>query len=159
MNPIYSQSAKALANGIRIFLLIAIGLGMAERLHAQSWTNTTLSAGQRAVSLVNAMTFSEMAAMVSGGISGGYAGVIPANTRLGIPTLYLQDGPAGVADGANNVTAFPAPITIAASWDVALSRQFGSVMGAEAWGKGVNVLLAPMMNDARVYEDGRNFEG
>ncbi len=32
-------------------------------------------------------------------------------------------------------------------------------MGAEARGKGVSVLLAPMMNDARVYEDGRNFEG
>jgi len=148
-----------LTGRFQLFLSVALGLGMIDGLHAQSWTNTTLSAGQRAVPLVNAMTFSEMATMVSGGISGGYAGVIPANTRLGIPAIYLQDGPAGVADGANNVTAFPAPITIAASWDVALSRQFGSMMGAEAWGKGVNVLLAPMMNDARVYEDGRNFEG
>ena len=159
MKPIYLQCTKCWTGRIQILLLIVIGVGMADRLQAQSWTNTTLSAGQRATSLVNTMTFSEMEAMVYGGSSGGYAGVIPANSRLGIPTLYLQDGPAGIADGANNVTAFPAPITIAASWDVTLSRQFGSMMGAEAWGKGVNVLLAPMMNDARVYEDGRNFEG
>ena len=32
-------------------------------------------------------------------------------------------------------------------------------MGAEARGKGVSVLLAPMMNMARAYESGRTFEG
>lgn len=131
---------------------------MVGSLQAQPWTNTTLSAGQRASLLTNAMTFSEMTTMVAGA-SGSYVGFIPNNSRLGIPALNLQDGPAGIGDGANNVTAFPAPITIAASWDVALSRQYGSMMGAEARGKGVSVLLAPMMNDARVYEDGRNFEG
>jgi len=70
-----------LTGRFQLFLSVALGLGMIDGLHAQSWTNTTLSAGQRAVPLVNAMTFSEMATMVSGGISGGYAGVIPANTR------------------------------------------------------------------------------
>jgi beta-glucosidase len=125
-----------------------------------SWTNTTLSASQRASLLVNAMTFGEMATMVSAiNLGNPYAGNIPANIRLGIPSLNLQDGPAGVADGVNSVTAFPAPITIAASWDVALARQYGSNMGAEARGKGVNVMLAPMMNIARAYQAGRNFEG
>ena len=141
-----------------IIVLIGALLGATGSLQAQSWTNTTLSASQRASLLTGAMTFNEMATMVAGA-SGSYVGYIPANTRLGIPALNLQDGPAGIGDGANNVTAFPAPITIAASWDTALSRQYGSMMGAEARGKGVSVLLAPMMNDARVYEDGRNFEG
>jgi beta-glucosidase len=104
------------------------------------------------------MTFDEMTAMVAGA-GGSYVGNIPGNTRLGIPILYLQDGPAGIGDGANNVTAFPAPITLAASWDVALSRQYGGTLGAEARGKGVGVLLAPMMNTARAYQAGRNFEG
>jgi beta-glucosidase len=141
-----------------VICFIVLWSAMAESLQAQAWTNATLSASQRASLLVSAMTFNEMAAMVAGA-SGPYVGYIPKNTRLGIPALDLQDGPAGIGDGVNNVTAFPAPITIAASWDVALSRQYGSTMGAEALGKGVNVLLAPMMNDARVYNDGRNFEG
>jgi len=142
----------------KIVYITGIWLATAGSLSAQSWTNTTLSAGQRASLLVGAMTYNEMAAMVAGA-SGPYVGYIPNNARLGIPAINLQDGPAGIGDGANNVTAFPAPITIAASWDVALSRQYGSLMGAEARGKGVNVLLAPMMNTARAYQAGRNFEG
>jgi len=150
--------SRILGHTIQMIGLIIFGLGMVDSLQAQSWTNTTLSANQRASLLVSAMTFNELATMVAAG-SGSYVGNIPNNSRLGIPAINLQDGPAGIGDGVNNVTAFPAPITIAASWDVALSRQYGSMMGAEARGKGVNVLLAPMMNDARVYEDGRNFEG
>jgi len=112
------------------------------------------------------MTFSEKAAMVygTGGAPGGnnynYVGNITNNSRLGIPWLFLQDGPAGVRlQSGNNTTALPAPITLAATWDVALARQYGSTMGAEARGKGVDVQLGPMMNMARVYEDGRAFEG
>jgi beta-glucosidase len=108
------------------------------------------------------MTFSEQAAMVygTGGPTGSnYVGNIANNTRLGIPWIFLQDGPAGVADGVNNVTAFPAPIALAASWDVSLARQYGVMLGSESRGKGVGVVLGPMMNMARVYEDGRAFEG
>jgi beta-glucosidase len=104
------------------------------------------------------MTFAEKVAMIAGN-NGGYVGNIPANTRLGIPALNLQDGPAGIGDGTGNVTAFPAPICLGASWDVSLARQYGIYMGAEASGKGVNVLLAPMMNMARAYQTGRAFEG
>ena len=96
--------------------------------------------------------------MVYGG-SGSYVGNIPGNSSPAIPGLNLQDGPAGIGDGTTGVTAFPAPIALAASWDVPLARQYGVMVGSEAWGKGVNVLLAPMMNMARAYEDGRNFEG
>jgi beta-glucosidase len=128
------------------------------RLQAQAWTNQTLSAGQRANLLVNAMNFNEEAAMVYGA-GGSYVGNIPANTSPAIPALNLQDGPAGIGDGVTGVTAFPAPIALAASWDVPLARQYGVMVGSEAWGKGVEVLLGPMMNMARAYEDGRNFEG
>lgn len=128
----------------------------------QPWTNTTLSARQRATLLLAQMTFSEKAAMVSGtaGPTGSnYVGNIANNTRLGIPWLFLNDGPAGLRLSDTSTTAFPAPIDIAASWDVALARQYGSQMGAQCRGKGVGVLLGPMMNMARVYEDGRAFEG
>jgi beta-glucosidase len=141
-----------------VLLLCFIG-GLVWNVSAQQpWTNTALAPSQRATLLLNAMTFGEEIALVAGA-SGSYVGNIPANTRLGIPALSLQDGPAGIGDGAANVTAFPAPIVLGASWDTALARQYGAFMGAEARGKGVEVLLAPMMNMARAYESGRAFEG
>jgi len=128
----------------------------------QPWTNTTLSASQRATLLLNAMTFSEKAAMVygtAGPTGSNYVGNIANNTRLGIPWLFLNDGPAGLRLSDSSTTAFPAPISLAATWDTALARQYGSQIGAQCRGKGVGVLLGPMMNMARVYEDGRAFEG
>ncbi len=140
------------------FAALTVWLWLAAELPAQTWTNTSLSAYQRADALVSAMTLSEKIALVQGA-SGPYVGNIATNSRLGIPALGLEDGPAGIGDGANNVTALPAPIALAASWDVSLARQHGQVLGAEARGKGVGVLLAPMMNLARAYEGGRSFEG
>ena len=128
----------------------------------QPWTNTTLSASQRATLLVGAMSFNEKVAMVNGtaGPAGSnYVGNIANNTRLGIPWLFLNDGPAGVRLSDSSTTAFPAPITLAATWDTALARQYGGQMGAQAYGKGIEVLLGPMMNTARAYQAGRNFEG
>jgi beta-glucosidase len=104
------------------------------------------------------MNFGQKAIMVKG-TYGGYVGNIPGNSSLGIPSLNCQDGPAGIGDGLYGVTAFPAPIALAASWDVSLAQQYGITLGAEARGKGVEVLLGPMMNMARAYEDGRAFEG
>ena len=146
-----------------LICLAGIAWGFPCRLQAQSWTNTTLSASQRASLLLGAMTVGEKAAMVygtAGPAGSNYVGNIANNTRLGIPWLFLQDGPAGVRlQSGNSTTALPAPITLAATWDVALARQYGSTMGAEARGKGVEVQLGPMMNMARAYQDGRAFEG
>src|ERR1035437_3792117 len=83
MKPIRTHSAKLLICKKQVWVMIGLWLGMASQLQAQSWTNATLSAGQRAASLVNAMTFSEMSILVAGG-GGSYVGNIPKNTRLGI---------------------------------------------------------------------------
>ena len=92
----------------------------------------------------------------------GYAGPCvgngTSNSRLGIPALCLQDGPAGVADGVQGVTALPAPILLAATWDTSMARQYGTIIGAEARGKGVHVSLGPMVNMLRVPQGGRDFE-
>ena len=45
------------------------------------------------------MTLAEKLQMLHGGAGCGYVGCVDANTRLGIPALHLQDGPAGVGDG------------------------------------------------------------
>ena len=66
------------------------------------------------------------------GIKANYVGNVAAVASL--PALTLQDGPAGVAQ-FRDVTAFPAPITLAASWDRDLVRRWGAAMAAEERGK------------------------
>src|SRR6185295_8757072 len=87
------------------------------------WMDTSLTAAARADLLLAAMTQAEKLTMMHGGGSCGYAGCVPANTRLGIPALRLQDGPVGVGDGVTGVTQLAAPVAGAATWDTALMRQ------------------------------------
>ncbi len=121
------------------------------------WLDTALTPDQRADALLAQMTLAEKITMLHGA-GGSYVGDIPANTRLGIPALNLEDGPAGVADGMSGVTVFPAPVGVAASWDTALMDQYGQALGAEEYGKGANVALAPTVNILRNPVWGRSFE-
>jgi beta-glucosidase len=117
--------------------------------------------GRRAQALVRQMTLDEKISLVhgTGFITGnGYTGFTPAIARLGIPAFYLADGPNGVGNGATGVTAFPAAINNASSWDTRLLRRYGATLGAEHAGKGNDVALAPTMNILRVPGWGRSFE-
>src|SRR3954449_13016314 len=119
------------------------------------------SAQHRAQGLVAQMTLDEKIGMVhgSGFITGnGYTGFTPGIPRLGISPFYLADGPNGVGNGAHGVTAFPAAINGAATWDSALMTRYGAALGGEHAGKGNDVALAPTMNILRVPGWGRAFE-
>ncbi|KAJ3733269.1 glycoside hydrolase family 3 protein [Lentinula guzmanii] len=74
------------------------------------------------------------------------------------PGLCLEDSPLGVRD-ADFVTAFPAGINSATTWNRALMRRRGLYMGREHVAKGVNIALGPMMNLGRNAAGGRNWEG
>ncbi|KAH9922145.1 beta-glucosidase [Amylocystis lapponica] len=74
------------------------------------------------------------------------------------PGLCLEDSPTGVRY-TNFNTAFPAGITVAATWNRTMMRLRGLYMGEEFRGKGVHVALGPMMNMGRVANAGRNWEG
>ena len=89
--------------------------------------------------------------------------------RLGIPGLWLSDGPhglrkqAGAADhlGLNPslpATCFPTACTVANSWNPSLGRQIGRALGEEAVAQGVGVVLGPGLNIKRNPLCGRNFE-
>lgn len=131
------------------------------RADSRPWTNRSLPPGERAALVVARMTLDEKIGMVHGAgmLAGGYVGYIPANDRLGIPAVGLQDGPAGVGDYLPGVTVFPAPIAAAATWDMGLVEQLGAAMGEEQAAKGVAVALAPTVNILRVPQWGRAFEG
>src|ERR1019366_6885665 len=112
--------------------------------------------------VIGAMTLDNKIAMVDGtGFSygtAGYVGSIAASTRLCIPALNLEDGPQGVADGVPGVTQLPAPEALAAAFDPALARAYGSVIGSEERGKGADVNLGPTVNIVRDPRWGRAFE-
>ena len=108
------------------------------------------------------MTLDDKLAMVDGvgyttGTS-GYVGQVAANPALCIPALNLEDGPQGVADGVPGVTQLPAPVALASTWDPALARAYGTVVGSEERGKGVDVNLGPTVNIVRDPRWGRAFE-
>ncbi|HTQ99492.1 MAG TPA: glycoside hydrolase family 3 C-terminal domain-containing protein, partial [Candidatus Acidoferrum sp.] len=85
------------------------------------------------------------------------AGYLPGVPRLGIPPLRLADGPAGIRTDAP-ATAMPAPVMLAASFDRALARRYGAVLGREGVARHQQILLSPMINMVRVPQAGRNFE-
>jgi beta-glucosidase len=132
------------------------------RAQACPWMNPSKSPAERAHELVAAMSLDDKIQMVHGDGNiftyYGVAGHIPANPALCIPELLLNDAGAGVGDGQINTTAFPAPIAQAATWDRMLQAQTGRAIGWEAWHKGIDIMLAPDVNIARVPMNGRNFE-
>src|SRR5436305_15130042 len=105
------------------------------------WMNTSLSPDERAALLLAQMTLEEKVDMLS---EKSGAGLPPS--RLGIPPLTFADGPAGVRidRGGRDVnegkaTAPPAPIALAATWDLPAAQQYGDMLGQEAWRTGHNV--------------------
>jgi beta-glucosidase len=90
--------------------------------------------------------------------------------RLGIPEIWMSDGPHGVrmeilwdswghAGWTNDsCTAFPALTCLAASWNPEMSALYGNAIGEEARYRRKDVLLGPGVNIYRTPLNGRNFE-
>ncbi len=94
----------------------------------------------------------------------------PGVARLGIPELWMSDGPHGVRAEINwndwgysnwtndSITAFPALTALAATWNPAMSALYGKSVGEEARYREKDILLGPGVNIYRTPLNGRNFE-
>lgn len=90
--------------------------------------------------------------------------------RLGIPELWMSDGPHGVRAEINwndwgyskwkndSITAFPALTALAATWNTEMSALYGKSVGEEARYREKDILLGPGVNIYRTPLNGRNFE-
>ena len=146
--------------------------------------NKTPQLGKSSIKdVISAMTLEEKARIVIGtGMSGfsgdstvvgetkkivpGAAGTTYPIPRLGIPSIVLADGPAGLrinstreGDSATYYcTHFPIGTLLASTWNEELIQTVGQAIGNEVLEYGADVLLAPALNIHRNPLCGRNFE-
>ncbi|HVT20534.1 MAG TPA: glycoside hydrolase family 3 C-terminal domain-containing protein [Mycobacteriales bacterium] len=129
---------------------------------SRPWLNSRASAVTRAHQLLRAMSVDQKLQLIAGqplpAGSTGFVGYIPGVPSLGLPTLYLADGPVGVANGSTGVTALPSGISQAATFDRSLVERIGRIAGAEQRDKGHDIALGPDVDVLRIPYAGRAFE-
>ncbi|KAG9739289.1 beta-glucosidase-related glycosidase, partial [Aureobasidium melanogenum] len=118
------------------------------------WAN----AYAQARNLLSQMTLEEKV-NVTRGFTGTCVGNTGAVPRLGIKPMCLSDAPDGIR-GQEFVSAFPAGIHVAATFDTDLMYAYGRALGEEYHGKGINIALGPVAGPlGRIARGGRNWEG
>ncbi|MBV9122193.1 MAG: glycoside hydrolase family 3 C-terminal domain-containing protein, partial [Planctomycetes bacterium] len=116
----------------------------------------------RARQIVAQMTLDEKIAQLHGTVDRTHGRVVIGLPRLGIPDLTITNGPAGMGPAGpgheGKATALPAPIALAATWDVKAARTHGEIAADEAALLGNLLLESPDINIARTPHNGRTFE-
>jgi beta-glucosidase len=147
---------------MRIFLAVVVGA----LISTISISRASDTDDARIENLISQMTLAEKIAMVHADTRFSAGGV----PRLGIPRLWMSDGPNGVREDiqANSwnpagstqdySTCLPPELCLAATFDIGIAKDYGAVIGQEAKERGKNVMLGPSLNIQRTPLCGRNFE-
>jgi beta-glucosidase len=150
---------------IRLFILIFfLGISITTNyLHAQL---SDKEMDERIEIILAQLTLKEKVGMCHAQSKFSTAGV----PRLGIPEVWMSDGPHGVRGEINwddwgyanwtndSITAFPALTCLAATFNPDLSHHYGVAIGEEARYRKKDILLGPGVNIYRTPMNGRNFE-
>ena len=161
--------------------VVVVLLSLGSQLLSQStgkqtfaWSNTNLSADERANLVLKEMTLDEKISLLHGtghpglgpmsplssGSNGG-AGYVVGIDRLGIPGIQMSDAAYGVRSSGQNgrySTALPCNLGAAATWDLDGAYEYGALIGRELRAQGFNMSLGGGVNLTREPRNGRNFE-
>lgn len=147
------------------FFFLATLLGFAQK-NLPIYLDQTKSIEERVEDALSQMTLEEKIAVIHAQSKFSSSGV----PRLGIPELWMTDGPHGIRpevlwdewDQAgwtnDSCIAFPALTCLAATWNPSMSLLYGKSIGEEARYRNKDVLLGPGVNIYRTPLNGRNFE-
>ncbi|MDR2254052.1 MAG: glycoside hydrolase family 3 C-terminal domain-containing protein [Bifidobacteriaceae bacterium] len=126
------------------------------------WMDTSKTAAERAELLLDASSddqimrwLNEQAASTPSQTSWS-GSVIYAEAMACTPQVVYTDGPDVVRHAG--ATLYPAPISLAASWDTALSTAKGAAFAWESYEMGYNGIWAPGLHSGRVALSGRTPE-
>lgn len=145
-------------------LLLCIAVGANAETHP--YLNDSIDIEVRVEDALSRLTLEEKIAMIHAQSKFTSPGV----PRLGIPDLAVNDGPQGVreellwdkwdAAGQTNdsCTAYPALMSVAASWNRDIAALYGKSIGEEFRQRNKDVALTPGINIYRHPLCGRNFE-
>ncbi|QHS11258.1 beta-glucosidase [Sinimarinibacterium sp. NLF-5-8] len=141
---------------------LTLGASRCGNVAERPWCDARLDPAERTRLLLAAMTLSQKIDLMAGDHFLGVATSDPATgtvngiPELGIPPLYMSDGPAGTREGIS--TAFPAPIALGASFNPELAYDMGKVIGREVRLKGNDLVHGPTVDIMRTGLAGRTFE-
>lgn len=153
----------------KLIALSFVAFMFAVSIHAQTlpaYLDETKPLEERIEDALNRMTLEEKVAMIHAQSKFSSPGV----ERLGIPDVWMTDGPHGIrpevlwdewdqASWTNDsCVAFPALTCLAATWNPEMSLLYGKSIGEEARYRKKTVLLGPGVNIYRTPLNGRNFE-
>ncbi|GLB49403.1 glycoside hydrolase family 3 C-terminal domain-containing protein [Neptunitalea lumnitzerae] len=155
---------------MRKTFLLLLGICCNLWLQAQEATavylNNKAPMEERIEDALSRMTLEEKIAMIHAQSKFSSPGV----PRLGIPEVWMTDGPHGIRpevlwdewDQAgwtnDSCIAFPSLTCLASSWDKNMAYLYGKSIGEEARYRNKTVLLGPGVNIYRSPLNGRNFE-
>lgn len=151
--------------------IIALGmfslvLGLSSQAQTPVYLDDTKPIEERIEDALSRMTLEEKIAMIHAQSKFSSPGV----ERLGIPDVWMTDGPHGIrpevlwdewdqASWTNDsCVAFPALTCLAATWNPEMALLYGKSIGEEARFRKKTVLLGPGVNIYRTPLNGRNFE-
>ena len=121
---------------------------------------------ERVEDLLSRLTLEEKLGLIHADSKFSTAGV----PRLGIPKMWMSDGPHGVREEISAdswrpagrtddfVTWMPVSIALAATWNTELAGAYGGVIAAEARARNKHIMLGPGVNLQRSPLNGRTFE-
>ncbi|PPQ63349.1 hypothetical protein CVT24_006722 [Panaeolus cyanescens] len=139
------------------FVLTSLLIASSNAFTTRSWDEAYTLANNA----VNQMTLDEKIGIVRGtgqlNPNRRCVGDTVAIPRLGIPSICLQDGPAGLRL-VKDVTGFPTGINAASTFSRRLIRARGVALGEEWRGKGAHVFLGPAVDIMRNPKGGRAWE-